>query len=77
MRYDRNDMLRSFLRSSAIDNETTLNLEELANINFSSNSNDILIESLKTLLIAHSNGDGEQVCFKKVNVKIQEMSKDL
>lgn len=77
MRYDRSEILRSFLLSSALDKECALTTDELSDVDFSRDSNDILIESLKTLLIAHSSGDGEQACFKKVNVKIEEMSKSV
>lgn len=75
MRYDRNDMLKTFLRCDAIEKVTEIPREEFPQISFGADSKDIFIESLKTLLIAHSNGEGDQLCFKKVNSKIQEISK--
>lgn len=75
MRYDRNEMLTTFLSCDVIDNETKLSKEEIAEVKIGTNSEDMFLECLKILLIAHSNGDGEQLCFKKVNVKIQEMTK--
>lgn len=75
MRYDRTEMLNTFLNCDAIDNETDLSKEEISKVQIGVNSEDMLIECLKILLISHSNGDGEQLCFRKVNVKIQEMTK--
>lgn len=74
MRYDRNEMLRNFLRCNAIEDETGLSEEELAAVSFGVDSENLLIESLKTLLIAHSSGEGEQVCFKRIGLKVDEMS---
>lgn len=74
MRYNRNEMLQTFLRCDAIEKVTEIPQEEFPQISFGSDSKDIFIESLKTLLIAHSNGDGDQICFKKVYSKIQEIS---
>ena len=76
MRYDRSEMLKNFLRTNAIDNETDLNYDELSKVDFAKDSGDLIIESLKTLLIAHSSGDGEQICFRKVKLRIEELSKE-
>jgi len=74
MKYDRNEMLRSFLTNEELIQQSKLSLEELNEVNFSENSGDLLVESLKSLLIAFCNGETDTLTLRQINLKINELS---
>ena len=75
MKYDRNEMLKRFLTNEKLIQHSKLSLEKLEEISFSEDSQDLLIESLKSLLIAFCNGESDILTLRQVNLKINELSK--
>lgn len=74
MKYDRNEMLRRFLANEELIQHSKLSVEELNEVNFSENSGDLLVESLKSLLIAFCNGETDTLTIRQINLKINELS---
>ncbi len=74
MKYDRNEMLRRFLANEELIQHSKLSRDELKDVNFSEDSGDLLVESLKSLLIAFCNGETDTLTLRKINLKINELS---
>lgn len=74
MKYDRNEMLTKFLANEDLILCCKLSKEELKEVNFSKDSGDLLVESLKSLLIAFCNGETDTFTLRQINLKINELS---
>ena len=75
MKFDRNEMLAEFVKCEALKERTELNADQLKDVDFSNNSDDLLIESLKSLLISFCNDDSDTLILRQVNLRIDKMSK--
>lgn len=75
MKYDRNEMLKMFLANEELKKSCSLSDEELLQVNFTENTGDIVIESLKALLMAFCNGESDTITLRQANLRIDSLSK--
>lgn len=74
MKYDRDEMLSSFLANEDLIRLSKLSETELSKVSFADDSGDILIETLKSLLIAFCNGESEILTLRQANLRIDALS---
>lgn len=74
MKHDRIEMLETFLKNEELIKHIDLSKEEVKKVNFSDNSEDILIEALKSLLISFCNGESETITLRQTNLRINNLS---
>ena len=71
MACQRDHVLESFLNTEKIKELSFLSETDLRSVNFADQSNDLLIEVLKTLIFSYCNGETEQSILKNINNKIK------
>jgi hypothetical protein len=75
MKYDRNEMLAIFLANSELKELSSLNEAELYKVNFSDNTNDIVVEAIKSLLLSFCNAESDTLTLRQINLRIESLSK--
>jgi len=74
MKYDRDDMLRIFLENEELRKQSSLSNDKLHNVSFSEDTGDLVVESLKSLLLSYCNGDPESFSLRRINQCIAHLS---
>jgi hypothetical protein len=74
MKHDRHEMLRIFLENDELRKQSSLSDDELHNVNFSEDTGDLVVESLKSLLQSYCNGDPESFSLRRINQCITHLS---
>ncbi len=67
----RDQVLENFLKSNTLREKTLLSDDEFKKIRFGSDSGDMLIEALKTLIISYCKDDSPVIILKNINNKIK------
>jgi hypothetical protein len=76
MAMDRNEMLKEFLESDELKKRSDLSLDELAAVTFSAESNNDLVDAIRTLVREfYGNRDNDQRIIKNVNLWISNRVK--
>jgi hypothetical protein len=76
MKYDRNEMLKKFLANEELIKHSQLSEEEILKVNFVEDSGDILIESLKSLLLAFCKEESQAITLRQINLRINQLSEE-
>jgi hypothetical protein len=65
---DRSNMLKQFLQNDMLLNLTSLTEDQLSQVSFSNDSGDLMIESLKKLLMAYCGNESTIMVLRKINL---------
>ena len=69
---DRNEMLKGYIRNNILRSLSDLSEDELSKVDFSTNSNDPLVEALKKLIFSYCQNDARITILKNVNIEIEK-----
>lgn len=73
MKCKREDVLQHFLQSKLLLEKSTLSEDELQNVSFTDNSQDLLVESLKRLTFSYCQEDSDLKILQNVNKEIKQI----
>tara|TARA_R110002167_G_scaffold344363_1_gene553704 strand:- start:43826 stop:44047 length:222 start_codon:yes stop_codon:yes gene_type:complete len=69
---DRYEMLKEYLKNELLIEMTELEKKELEEVNYSTSSNDPLIEALKRMIFSYCQGDAKISVLRNVNIEIEK-----
>jgi len=69
---DRNEMLKGYIKNNLLRSLSDLSEDELSKVDFSTNSNDPLVEALKKLIFSYCQNDARITILKNVNIEIEK-----
>jgi len=75
MKYDRNEMLSIFLANNELKKASSLSEEELLKVNFLDSTGDLVVESLKSLIMSFCKEETQPMTLRQINLRIDSLSK--
>jgi len=72
MKCDREEVLKSYLKSEILKEKTGMSDEELMSANFTDDSGNILLEVVKKLILSYCKEDGDIVVLRNINNSLSQ-----
>lgn len=76
MSCDRNEMLSIFLANNELKQASSLDEETLIKVNFRDSTDDLVVESLKSLIMSFCKKETQPMTLRQINLRIDSLSND-